>query len=70
MFINVNGEILKVVSCETCEIAWLYQDAKNNGIELYKSVLGRNVICPESNVPVLENNNEIFIDLMESCPEV
>ena len=59
----------RVSDCQTCAIAWLYQDAKMFGWEQYKNLAGENnVICPGEIGPVLETNDYDFISLMEKCP--
>ena len=60
---------IRVDSCDTCDIAWLYKDAKKFGFDTYKSLIGAgNVQCPNGD-PVLESENPEFITLMESCPD-
>ena len=55
-------------SCQTCDVAWLYQDAKKYGIQLYEGLVGQsNVICPEYNSPLVTNTDPDFIDFMENC---
>ena len=51
VFKNRNGEIMKAGSCETCDIAWLYKDAQNYGVDLYQSILGRVVNFPHFSFP-------------------
>lgn len=57
-----------IESCDTCDIAWLYKDAHNYGLEAYKALLGSNVLCPNNNTPILDITDQDFIDLMEGCP--
>ena len=57
-------------SCQTCDIAWLYRDAKKYGVGLYESLLGQgNVICEDYNSPFVTITDPDFIDFMESCYE-
>ena len=58
----------KVANCNSCDIAWLYQDAQNFGLDQYRNIVGENnVLCPEIG-PVLTTEDQDFIQLMESCP--
>ena len=60
---------VKLDDCYTCDIAWLYKDAKLFGIDNYKNLIGtNNVICPGSIGPVLESTDPGFIALMDECP--
>lgn len=65
---NTEKGTIAVGSCYTCDIAWLYKDAQKYGLDSYKAIIGRNVMCPESNTPILENDDKDFIELMEDCP--
>ena len=55
-------------SCQTCDVAWLYRDAKKYGSSLYEGLVGQsNVICPEYNSPLVTTTDPDFIDFMENC---
>ena len=56
-------------SCEDCDIAWLYKDAKMFGFSKYRDLVGdNNAICPNGIGPVLETDDPDFIARMENCP--
>ena len=66
------GGATRVISCDSCDIAWLYKDARKFNLNSYISLVGEsNVMCPNGPYgygPVLESNNPEFIALMNSCP--
>ena len=58
----------RVSSCDSCDIAWLYKDARKFNLDRYKSLVGEhNVVCPNYG-PLLESNDPELIALMDSCP--
>ncbi len=60
---------IELQDCDSCDIAWLYQDAQMYGFEAYKGLIGEdNVVCPGGTGSVLDNSDPAFNDLMESCP--
>ena len=69
---TVTGGATRVISCDSCDIAWLYKDARKFNLNSYISLVGEsNVMCPNGPYgygPVLESNNPEFIALMNSCP--
>ena len=54
-------------SCDNCDHAWLYKDAKQFGFEAYKRLVGNNAICPGVG-PILETDDVDFIAQMNDCP--
>ena len=55
-------------SCDNCDIAWLYKDAHQFGLDAYKGLVHEgNVICPDVG-PILETDDPNFIAQMDSCP--
>ena len=67
MLTTEEGQTL-VKDCSNCTIAWLYKDAHQFGIDTYKMLVGTdNVICDQIG-PVLETDDQDFINQMNSCP--
>ena len=60
---------MRVESCSTCDIAWLYNDAQTYGVEVYEKLTRKgNVLCQNPNIgPVITNENPEFLALMQSC---
>lgn len=54
-------------NCDTCDISWLYKDAKRFGWENYIRLTNKKVCCPQLG-PFFDIKEESFIELMESCP--
>ena len=58
------GGTARVISCDSCDIAWLYKDARKFNLNSYISLVGEhNVVCPKYG-PLLESNDPELIALM------
>ena len=65
---ETNYGMARVADCESCDIAWLYKDARRFGLEQYRNLIGlNNVVCPGNIGSVLFTEDPDFIRLMESC---
>ena len=66
-YLGLFGSQSIYVDCDTCEIAWLYKDARSFGLPFYKNVLGLGNVWCRSGTNVLEPN-PTMAQFFEQCP--
>ena len=67
VFIDQSDAYKIKVSCMTCDIAWLYHDAKMYGYNAYRRLGLEKVVCLEDEMPVIDPSLEVE-KFLQNCP--